>query len=1348
MTSQRRCSCCLVSILLGAIWSLRCGAGPSPPQVIVVDSSSDSDSSEMPWAPLEPEPHSVPGIEEADEVMDMPVQHGGPIPNLDEPAHPQDKPRRRERAGEGSSASSSSPTSASFPALFRQHPPAQPAGGTHPVQGGYPVHGGIPITTQGQPLYTAPATVMTTGEPAALPTGDQSHTMYRIGYAPTYDPAADPWHEDGNFEGVSAEMGALLSGRQPQQTYGGQHSGHNLPYDPWEDDLEPPAHGVPATAQLPQARVPPQQQGARPLPQHGLPHQGPHHHQPTTGAQIPGAGQFDPPTMDPWGVIARQYASHGPLLPPHQWQHNALGLGTSHHARRPMSPSPSEATTCANDPDEQACEGTAGEEDEEPKISHTHDIEQTAPEENEVMTDTHNDIDDLEWESDLPDSEDEEVDPEPERTPTDQGGKPPKRPAGHGSQRVTNKAKKSDVKKRWRELDWGKKPKWLSWRKARDYVIRGEKPPLKEPLPPTPSPQREHLRSLLLAHHYSYDARGNLVPFHFPQQQPQQDPQQGEKAANQAKLDHAQRRDANPYLKPAPQRPQQPATSTSASASVSTVPTPSKPGRRAMDPKRRESRDVAADQRGEPPDQTNHHSTASYNDLDTPQQPPLQQSSLPQPHKEKPRKKVDFELPAGHREDPPRPARRQNVWRKLTDSTTVQLRGDGVYHYPIQYVDNRPAHRQGEPFPTTLKPDISPDDYHNNDRHNLQGDELVVQPRHLTGANDEMASSSSSSSSQRTATRPNSETGPERTGGPTLPATDDLDQQAAEAIQQGRAPPWRAAQEPRPPTPPQRPDPTTTPKSRPTSTGGFNPQRFVDTRPLRGRLISPEQEDARATTSSTGSSRPSGPARQRPNEPKAKAKPPQPPQTSGSESETSWPSEDPPPGEGDPNSLLQLEQAEWIDDPVSFMQRQQQPPTTRTDPPTGSSQPSCPRPTLPTTATAPTAQSPEAEAPWYSVEANFGEEFTVAGLLRVLQKILHEILQQSFSQPNEYLTTLAYHACYYVSKLQSQNDRRPQQGPQGADPNNVMSPGPTSMVFCLTNSFIEAETTLASLVQHYRDLPRRHLQKELQRAEDLLRDGRAVCKSWARDPNAPGALPGTAASQNALDGVSFSLLALEEGGLASLEESLQIALAATQRCNNYMDELLAWIEMQFQASHKEGSPSPKKRKTEQATGSGCPPQYTTTQPELADGRDAKPPLRRRQGDPHPEIPVPPRRPLQAEPAQSPRAAVVPEPGAAPYNILKAQHILETVMPFTEQEVASALCDVHSLLAQWTTSLWGEPIVLTDSLENNDQNGNPQQLAGHGHTADLPPTMATGSSDDETASVSSHRRRRAHAAFDT
>ena len=132
--------------------------------------------------------------------------------------------------------------------------------------------------------------------------------------------------------------------------------------------------------------------------------------------------------------------------------------------------------------------------------------------------------------------------------------------------------------------------------------------------------------------------------------------------------------------------------------------------------------------------------------------------------------------------------------------------------------------------------------------------------------------------------------------------------------------------------------------------------------------------------------------------------------------------------------------------------------------------------------------------------ANFEGDFTVSGLLRILQKILHEMLQQTFGMPNEYLTHLAYHACYYLSKLQSTKDRAAEDGEQGAHPMEEATTGPLSMVFCITNAFVEAEAALDSLFQHQRELPRRHLLKELRRAEALIKDGRAVFKSWARNP--------------------------------------------------------------------------------------------------------------------------------------------------------------------------------------------------------------------------------------------------------
>ena len=90
------------------------------------------------------------------------------------------------------------------------------------------------------------------------------------------------------------------------------------------------------------------------------------------------------------------------------------------------------------------------------------------------------------------------------------GATPKKRQAGQGSQRVRNKAKKSDVKKMWHEAGWDPKPAWLTWRRALEWLKKGEQPPKKRPIS---SPQeRAKFAALLSAHQYTRDDQGNIIP--------------------------------------------------------------------------------------------------------------------------------------------------------------------------------------------------------------------------------------------------------------------------------------------------------------------------------------------------------------------------------------------------------------------------------------------------------------------------------------------------------------------------------------------------------------------------------------------------------------------------------------------------------------------------------------------------------------------------------------------------------------------------------------------------------------------------------------------------------------------
>ena len=117
--------------------------------------------------------------------------------------------------------------------------------------------------------------------------------------------------------------------------------------------------------------------------------------------------------------------------------------------------------------------------------------------------------------------------------------------------------------------------------------------------------------------------------------------------------------------------------------------------------------------------------------------------------------------------------------------------------------------------------------------------------------------------------------------------------------------------------------------------------------------------------------------------------------------------------------------------------------------------------------------------------------------------------------------------------------------------------------------------------------------------------------------------------------------------------------------------------------------------------------------------------------------------------------------ATPYQVLKAQQILERLLPFLEQQPAAIAAEAHGLLFAWTTALWGRPILLVDT--------NDSEAFGAGVEAEAPaaphrgatmaaleaPTQAfwapsprsmPQSESHDLARQHSHRRRRLHAAL--
>ena len=201
--------------------------------------------------------------------------------------------------------------------------------------------------------------------------------------------------------------------------------------------------------------------------------------------------------------------------------------------------------------------------------------------------------------------------------------------------------------------------------------------------------------------------------------------------------------------------------------------------------------------------------------------------------------------------------------------------------------------------------------------------------------------------------------------------------------------------------------------------------------------------------------------------------------------------------------------------------------------------------------------------------------------------------------------------------------------------------------------------------------------------------------------------------RNAEGNLDALRLAVEEGGVAATQEAIEALLATVDRTTVYLDHVLV------QASEEQGEDRPgKKRK---GNGPYLPPQprhphhdqLPADLPEPHGGHDRRHPRegtpfetthrRRRPSD----LPVPP---PELERHDSPGregeqrlrrgAANTKEGEATPFQILRAQQILERLLPFLEQDIAAVVAEAHGLLFSWTTALWGAPILLVENDNDN------------------------------------------------
>ena len=362
--------------------------------------------------------------------------------------------------------------------------------------------------------------------------------------------------------------------------------------------------------------------------------------------------------------------------------------------------------------------------------------------------------------------------------------------------------------------------------------------------------------------------------------------------------------------------------------------------------------------------------------------------------------------------------------------------------------------------------------------------------------------------------------------------------------------------------------------------------------------------------------------------------------------------------------------------------------------------------------------------------------------MRALHILLQDLLHRSFTQPNPQLTDLAYLAAFYLDKLAIlQQVCLYDQVHGGAPPGAHTEPTP------LPNILVPAEEALMNLEQNHRELPNRDILKALDYTLGILVEAKQMFLAWGKDPQAPGAHEGAAGVRNTLDALDWFHLAVTEGSLAQMGEYSSIALQAARRSVEYMNRLIQWISQEPRPRLESPvEPQAKRRRQEErASGSQQMPRF------VANGEQEP------QQEVLPLLPRPPGRPPLQDPARQEQRTTPTTGEPGPYNVLKAQDILQRIIPFVEQEIAARLDEAHAHLSQWTTAIWDHPIQLVDSGEDDalsaadtllldtamEASGgtNALQAAGNTHQSGEFPVVPK-----EMDRSASHRRRRLAAAL--
>ncbi|CAE7462208.1 YCF1 [Symbiodinium sp. CCMP2592] len=321
--------------------------------------------------------------------------------------------------------------------------------------------------------------------------------------------------------------------------------------------------------------------------------------------------------------------------------------------------------------------------------------------------------------------------------------------------------------------------------------------------------------------------------------------------------------------------------------------------------------------------------------------------------------------------------------------------------------------------------------------------------------------------------------------------------------------------------------------------------------------------------------------------------------------------------------------------------------------------------------------------------------------VELLQRTLSALLQQSLVQSNEELTDLVYRACFFHNKrkgsLASNHESNPitaSQEPGGVYERNFLG---------------EVREVLNCLVEHHERLSLDVLFAEICRADKLLREARAFLRRWKHVPSITPVMEESAACvAHALAAMDDAHLALCEDSLYNFTQSIHAGRLAVHRGCGYLDLLLRWIQG---GEHCSGDRRKScKRRRASSSGHNSTDTALVAQYEKSVAESGS------------RLPLPPLPPCLPEPSEvsNPRQPSLPEEACqagqaqlfeetvplqakrnatetehTPNAVLRAQQLLEGLLPFLEQQVAAVVAEARSHLLQWTSGVSPNSVISVD-----------------------------------------------------